>query len=184
MSEADIGDNPANDEGSCAGSEEDTGPARPIEVQYCQNCGLPLEYCEYGPDPEKCQQVADGIATLTVSEKPKEEEAAPEVDAEAEKEAKKEKKKKKKKEEAPAITVCSEQRKGRKVVTVIRGLELFNIKGKDATKKFSNKFSCGTSASKDHLGPHLVVQGDFVDQMAEFISEAFKVPPEAVQVKA
>ncbi|XP_055606450.1 density-regulated protein homolog [Uranotaenia lowii] len=28
----------------------------PLTVQYCGNCSMPLEYCEYYPDYEKCKQ--------------------------------------------------------------------------------------------------------------------------------
>jgi len=28
---------------------------QPVRVLYCQVCGLPAEYCEFGPDFEKCK---------------------------------------------------------------------------------------------------------------------------------
>lgn len=28
----------------------------PIHVLYCGNCSLPIEYCEYHPDYDKCKQ--------------------------------------------------------------------------------------------------------------------------------
>ncbi|KAJ8881264.1 hypothetical protein PR048_017740 [Dryococelus australis] len=28
----------------------------PITVQYCGNCTMPIEYCEYYPEYEKCKQ--------------------------------------------------------------------------------------------------------------------------------
>merc|ERR1711890_208763 len=30
------------------------GVQYPIKVQYCGNCSMPLEYCEYYPDQEGC----------------------------------------------------------------------------------------------------------------------------------
>lgn len=32
------------------------GVKYPLQVTYCGNCGMPLEYCEYYPDYEKCKQ--------------------------------------------------------------------------------------------------------------------------------
>ena len=28
---------------------------QPVQVLYCGVCGLPAEYCEFGPDFEKCK---------------------------------------------------------------------------------------------------------------------------------
>lgn len=28
----------------------------PIKVQYCGNCSMPIEYCEYYPEYDKCKQ--------------------------------------------------------------------------------------------------------------------------------
>lgn len=28
----------------------------PVKVQYCGNCSMPIEYCEYYPEYEKCKQ--------------------------------------------------------------------------------------------------------------------------------
>ncbi|KAF5208427.1 Translation initiation factor sui1 family protein [Thalictrum thalictroides] len=57
---------------------------QPVQVLYCQVCSLPAEYCEFGPDFEKCKpwliqnapdiypdlvQEADNQATDKVSEK-------------------------------------------------------------------------------------------------------------------
>lgn len=32
-----------------------TEKPRPVRVLYCGVCGLPAEYCEFGPDFEKCK---------------------------------------------------------------------------------------------------------------------------------
>lgn len=32
------------------------GVLYPIQVLYCGNCSLPIEYCEYHPEYEKCKQ--------------------------------------------------------------------------------------------------------------------------------
>lgn len=32
------------------------GITYPIRVQYCGNCSMPIEYCEYYPEYDKCKQ--------------------------------------------------------------------------------------------------------------------------------
>ena len=32
------------------------GVTYPIKVQYCGNCSMPIEYCEYYPEYDKCKQ--------------------------------------------------------------------------------------------------------------------------------
>ncbi|KAH7982315.1 hypothetical protein HPB52_003923 [Rhipicephalus sanguineus] len=32
------------------------GVSYPIEVIYCGECSMPLEYCEYYPDSQKCKE--------------------------------------------------------------------------------------------------------------------------------
>lgn len=32
------------------------GVTYPIRVQYCGNCSMPIEYCEYYPEYDKCKQ--------------------------------------------------------------------------------------------------------------------------------
>lgn len=32
------------------------GITYPIKVQYCGNCSMPIEYCEYYPEYDKCKQ--------------------------------------------------------------------------------------------------------------------------------
>ena len=46
------------------GEGEDAGPVvlQPRVVQYCGRCGLPLEYCEFGPTPEECARGESGEA--------------------------------------------------------------------------------------------------------------------------
>merc|ERR1711981_684594 len=48
------------------------GVKYPVKVQYCGNCSMPLEYCEYYPDQEGCNKwlekhLPDKFAALGVS---------------------------------------------------------------------------------------------------------------------
>lgn len=33
-----------------------SGVSYPVKVLYCGNCSMPIEYCEYYPEYEKCKQ--------------------------------------------------------------------------------------------------------------------------------
>ena len=66
-------------------------------------------------------------------------------------------------------------RNKRKCVTTVTGLDLFGIKLADASKKFGKKFACGASVTKDASNREQIdVQGDFMDEMAEYIVKEFK----------
>jgi density-regulated protein DRP1 len=83
-------------------------------------------------------------------------------------------KKKKGKELPPAqVIITSEQRKGKRSITVVTGLAAFGIKLADAGKAFSKKFACG--ASPDKTKDEIVIQGDIQDELEEFILEIYAV---------
>jgi density-regulated protein DRP1 len=58
----------------------------------------------------------------------------------------------------------------------VLGLDLFGIKLADAAKKFGKKFACGASVIKDQGSnkEQIDVQGDCMDEMAEFICKEWK----------
>ena len=37
-------------------AEAETERQFPLTVDYCGVCGMPPEYCEYGPEPTKCYE--------------------------------------------------------------------------------------------------------------------------------
>lgn len=94
--------------------------------------------------------------------------------------------------DAPALQLLIERatRNKRKCITSVIGLDLFGVKLADASKKFGKKFACGASVTKDasnkeqidvqarrsraaarraRLTRLLGAQGDFMDEIAEFI---------------
>ncbi|KAI9144484.1 translation initiation factor SUI1 [Paraphysoderma sedebokerense] len=77
------------------------------------------------------------------------------------------------------VIIKSEQRKGRKMVTVISGLDAFEPDLKKATKLFSQKFATGSSITKSPTGTDdIVIQGDVTDGVYELILSDFKSVPE------
>ncbi|XP_022729798.1 translation machinery-associated protein 22-like isoform X2 [Durio zibethinus] len=169
---------------------------QPVLVLYCQVCGLPAEYCEFGPEFDKCKpwliqnapdlypdllkanakeadKVADQLQSAGISS----------VDAAAaaggSSEAKQEEVKrlpggKIKKKEKQEVVIEKVVRNKRKCITTVKGLELFGVKLSDASKKLGKKFATGASVVK---GPNdkeqIDVQGDISYDVVEFITETW-----------
>lgn len=158
---------------------------KPIEVigkihtvEYCKSCGLPFDYCAYG----LCirNKKTEGNGTLEVNELSSNLDSSPNIEESRKSEGNAQKKHdskviKKKKTKQNIITIKVESRARRKNVTVISGLELFDIQLNEAAKKFAKQFSCGASVVKGSNGKpdHIDVQGDFDITIAEFIIKTY-----------
>jgi len=147
----------------------------PLEIPYCGECTLPLEYCEFSPTPEKCLLwVEKNLPDLY--ERLMKQSDADGKDAEGGGEEKKRQKrggrgviKAKKKQQGPQKVMIARSSRGKKkFVTVITGLNTFDIDLKDAAKYFAHKFSCGSSVTGDS---EIVVQGDVKDDLFDIIPE-------------
>lgn len=157
------------------GEGEDAGPVvlQPRVVQYCGRCGLPLEYCEFGPTPEECARGESGEAL----------EDAAVVEAEDESAAGERATKKKSKKGAQAesvVTITRLQRNKRKFVTMVSGLGTFGIKPKDATKALASKFSCGVAGRGK--ADEIDIQGDFKKDLPSFLQEKWNIPEDSIVV--
>lgn len=146
----------------------------PIQVQYCGNCSLPIEYCEYYPEYEKCKQWLERNLP-TEFEKVKLVEDGTTESGGGEDEKKRQKRggkgmlKTKKKEDVPKLVTVSRAPRGKKKsVTVVTGLSTFDIDLKVAAKFFGSKFACGSSVTGDD---EIVIQGDVKDDLFEVIPE-------------
>ncbi|XP_058821030.1 density-regulated protein homolog [Topomyia yanbarensis] len=169
----------------------------PLSVQYCGNCSMPLEYCEYYPEYEKCKQwlrknlpdeferISLGIAeTGTVKTATSTAAAAGGAagsattteDGPGEEDKKRQKrggkgimKTKKVKEDGPKKICVSRSARGRKKsVTVVSGMGTFDIDLKVAAKFFGTKFACGSSVTGED---EIVIQGDVKDELFDVIPE-------------
>ncbi|CAN6563796.1 unnamed protein product [Malus baccata var. baccata] len=143
------------------------GKPQPVRVLYCAMCSLPAEYCEFGPDFEKCkpwliQNAPDLYPDLVKEANAKEtDKVANQLqstgissgggDGAASSAPKEEVKRlpggkiKKKKQE---VTIEKVTRNKRKSITTVKGLELFGVKLSDASKKLGKKFATGASVVK------------------------------------
>ncbi|KAJ9587673.1 hypothetical protein L9F63_018889 [Diploptera punctata] len=166
------------------------GVTYPIRVLYCGNCSLPIEYCEYYPEYEKCKQwlernmptefervvkLESELMSLYVTlyvflgEKEEGEGGGGEEEKKRQKRGGKGIMKAKKKEDGPKQVCISRAPRGKKKsVTVVTGLSSFDIDLKVASKFFGTKFACGSSVTGDD---EIVIQGDVKDDLFDIIPE-------------
>ncbi|KAL7068810.1 translation initiation factor SUI1 family protein [Cryptosporidium serpentis] len=156
---------------------------------YCSKCGLPPDYCEYGPTPEIClelkksnvninetsdinKNVTDSLETERNQQINKQ---SKDICEPNQNETVNLKSYKIKKSKPKVVTIKVESRARRKSVTVVTGLELFDISLSEAAKKFAKHFSCGSSVVKGINGKvdHIDVQGDFYTTIADFILKTY-----------
>ena len=76
------------------------------------------------------------------------------------------------------------ERGKRKYVTAIANLQTFDVDVKKAAKTLANKFARGASVTKTVEGKdEIVVQGDLVDEIEEFVVENFGVSEDQVVIR-
>ncbi|KAI9488596.1 mitochondrial translation initiation factor [Zychaea mexicana] len=175
------------------------------QVLYCGVCTMPPEYCEFSGTQNKCKEwlqdnhedvynkmyggddvdaVTEKVAQVTV-EGTGAEAAGGEgrsgrtfvKDKSAKLEAKLERENQKK--QSSRVTVKRVERTKRKCVTIVHGLEVFDVELKKAAKMFANRFACGSSVAKNNQNQdEIVVQGDFSDDIHDLILAQWKQVPE------
>ena len=168
----------AAEEGEESGGDavEEEEESYPLEVDYCSVCGLPFEYCEYGPTPEECL-AKNGVERVTL------EEGEGETSAEG-KQKKKKKSKKVKISVDPMVKIARISRSRKKYITVVGGLGDFpDVKMKDAAKKLGKQFACGASVNKTASGAEeITIQGDVLYDLPAVLEKVFKVSPDKIIV--
>ncbi|KAG6413873.1 hypothetical protein SASPL_126588 [Salvia splendens] len=163
----------------------------PVQVLYCGVCSLPAEFCEFGPDFQKCKPwliqnapqlypdlikdagekdgLSDQLQSTSISDgslKPKEE-------------VKRLPGGKIKKKDKQEVIIEKMTRNKRKCITTVKGLELFGVKLNDASKKLGKKFATGASVVKGPTEKEQIdVQGDISYDLVEFIIDTWPDVPE------
>ncbi|KAJ1551703.1 Translation machinery-associated protein 22, partial [Nowakowskiella sp. JEL0078] len=164
------------------------------DILYCGVCSLPPEFCSFGSTAETCltwlkqnnaqlltkiypnetneflSEVNEKVSELSLEDEKKSASKSTETKAE------KDKKKKPANSINHKVLVKRVDRNKRKFVTVVSGLENFDVDLKKAAKQFANKFACGSSVTKNAAGTsdEIVVQGDFLDDIVVLISSTYK----------
>jgi len=82
--------------------------------------------------------------------------------------------KKKVVDKAPRVVVNMKRRNKRKFTVNIYGLDKFGVKLKEAAKKFSKKFACSSTVTKNDMGEkEISMQGDFSQDLGNIIVTMF-----------
>jgi len=151
------------------------GVEYPLTLHYCGNCSMPLEYCEFYPQYEKCKEWLEQHLPEEFDKMTKLNEGSGDGDDDKKRQKRggKGMMRAKKKEEVEKKVCLSRAPRGkRKSVTVITGLSTFGIDLKMASKYFANKFSCGASVTGN--GDEIVVQGDVKDDLFDILPEKWE----------
>lgn len=121
-----------------------------ISVQYCDQCTLPTEYCEFTDCAKKSADGGQESKRQTRGGKAQGPKA--------------------KKQSEKRLEVFRSNRGKKKFVTVIVGMATFGVDLKEASKLFSKKFACSSSVTG---ADEIVVQGDVKDELIDLIPEKF-----------
>ncbi|KAI9122969.1 hypothetical protein K1719_005858 [Acacia pycnantha] len=173
---------------------------QPVRVPYCPVCSLPAEYCEFGPDFEKCKpwliqnapqlypnllkeasnkeadKVAEQLHNTGISSGSSDGAA---TSAPKQEEVKRLPGGKIKKKEKQEVIIEKVVRNKRKCITTVKGLDLFGVKLSEASKKLGKKFATGASVVKGPTEKEQIdVQGDISYDIVEFITETWTDVPE------
>ena len=142
-------------------SSMDLSPA-PVGVVYCSICGLPTDYCKYGP---LWDQHPSDIAS---NEEPKSAKVvAPKLDSSSKSEGSTSTK-----NPSGTITVKIAPRIGRRYLSTVVGLHSFDVDLGKACRIFAKKFACGVG--KKDESDEIEIQGDVEEQIVETITSNFK----------
>jgi density-regulated protein DRP1 len=170
-----------------------------VKVIYCGICGLPPEYCEYGPSYDKCKtwilencrstlpklveeiekKAADDWKTSTTTSSNQKSEGETQQKEEVKPAAKA---KKTKEKEAPKVYITTNIRSKKKSVTIVTGLDKFGIKLDTAAKQFRTKLACGASVVKGATPDleQIDIQGEFVDEVVQLLKESFQITEDSI----
>ncbi|GLT97264.1 hypothetical protein SLE2022_148370 [Rubroshorea leprosula] len=181
---------------------------QPVKVLYCPVCSLPAEYCEFGPDFEKCkpwltknapelypdllkeanekeaEKVSEQLQSIGISSASTDVAASTAQSGEASSSKQEEVKRlpggKIKKKEKQEVVIEKVVRNRRKCITIVKGLDLFGVKLSDASKKLGKKFATGASVVKGPTEKEQIdVQGDIAYDIVDFITETWPDVPES-----
>uniref|UniRef100_A0A914ZWA2 Density-regulated protein n=1 Tax=Parascaris univalens TaxID=6257 RepID=A0A914ZWA2_PARUN len=148
----------------------------PLIVQYCGECSMPLEYCEYSGIADRCRKwleknIPSELERLQIAgdEIPDAEKKHQKRGGKGSKPMSEKAAASKKRTTLPAkVTLQRAPRGKNKSVTVIKGLATFDVDLKAAAKFFAGRFACGSSVTGVD---EIVVQGDVKDDLFDIITE-------------
>ncbi|EDV93739.1 density-regulated protein homolog [Drosophila grimshawi] len=166
----------------------DTNNKYPIVVKYCGHCSMPIEYCEFYSEYDKCKEwLARNCPEEYEKLMLRETEAATASGLDADKKRQKRggkgmlriKKGNCVDDDAAPKPICLScmTRSKNKRVTIVAGLAAYKIDLRAAAKFFGSKFACGCSVTGDN---EIVIQGDVREELLKVIPEKWHEIPRTV----
>ncbi|RVD82736.1 uncharacterized protein DFL_007151 [Arthrobotrys flagrans] len=182
--------------GAAAAAADEGFTVAPLEVVYCGVCSLPPEYCEFGATVKKCTDWLESnhprLHQNLYSSEALESKMGT-MSLEAQQKAEKDLAKKQQKEElrqereaakkkSSVIIIKRVERTKRKYVTVVSGIEAFELVYKTVAKEFGKKFACGSSVTKNAAGgEEITVQGDLSDEILEELVDKYGIEEDNIR---
>jgi density-regulated protein DRP1 len=167
-----------------------SGPAAdlkyPLVVDYCGECGLPVELCEFSPDPQRCRQwleqhLPQRLERLTTGDADRAEGGEPEKRSQKRGGKGMPRAPKSEPPPAPPVEISRKERAARKFVTTVSGLQANGVDLKAAAKLFGSRFACGCTARPD--ADEILIQGDVADDLPAIISSKYpQIPTDHIHV--
>src|SRR3954470_12049078 len=86
------------------------------------------------------------------------------------------------KKKASIIYIKRSERTKRKFVTIVAGVEAFDLEVKTVAKAFGKKFACGSSVTKNPTGgEEITVQGDLSEEIWDELVEKYGIEEENIK---
>eukprot|EP00871_Galdieria_phlegrea_P001245 jgi/Galph1/2120/GphlegSOOS_G819.1 len=145
----------------------------PLHVIYCGNCTMPFEYCEYNS--------AEEYQRCLLWRRENYPELFSNYDESLLSDSDNVSSGKKKAAVIPEVVIARAQRKGRKQVTIVHGLDSVGIKLNEFTKFCKKQLSCGASVVTTPEQKEAVeIQGDHQQETAILLKDQFSVTKEHI----
>ncbi|KAJ8326006.1 hypothetical protein BDV3_003856 [Batrachochytrium dendrobatidis] len=130
------------------------GPTtRVVEVLYCGHCSVPPEYCEFGTAIAECKAWLkthdQNLFVKLYGETELVQAQVSTLDISCQEPAAVPSKSSKKTTPKAKVVLSTIERTKRKRITIVNGLEKFDVDLKKAAKQMASKFACGASVSKN-----------------------------------
>ncbi|CAK55746.1 unnamed protein product (macronuclear) [Paramecium tetraurelia] len=155
----------------------------PKVVIYCKVCTFPVEFCSYSKAPQECKEwlktsFKDLYANLYPEDLKLEQEKQaaqqqPQQEQQQQQQGQPPEKKKKKKvkvTESEMVYIKVKERNRSKFITTLTGLEKHGLDIKEAQKKISKKFGCGSSINEKG---DIELQGDLSAELEEWLPKEY-----------
>ncbi|KAH9586457.1 SUI1 domain [Trypanosoma melophagium] len=163
-----------------AKDEEAALPHGPVDVLYCPICTFPAEMCEFSGMYEQCRPwLLEHAKELAEAE---ERGRKRRVLTEKERLERLVQGRGTKKAIERIVLIEVSQRKGRKMTTSVKGMDLFGFNLKDLSREWKKAFSCGAgvTTSEESKQNSVDIQGNVAAQLIELLPVRYNIPKDAI----